>query len=35
MKYFARVGSTEYEVVIDKDQVWINGEPVAVDVLFL
>lgn len=31
MKYFARVGATEYEVVIDKDQVLVNGEPVTVD----
>lgn len=31
MKYFARVGATEYEVVIDKDQVFVNGELVVVD----
>lgn len=31
MKYFARVGSTEYEVVIDKDQIFVNGELVVVD----
>lgn len=31
MKYFARVGSTEYEIVIDKDQVFVNGELVVVD----
>jgi biotin carboxyl carrier protein len=31
VKYFARVGSTEYEVIIDQDQVIVNGEPVTVD----
>jgi len=31
MKYYARVGETEYEVVIDKDQIFVDGEPVVVD----
>ncbi len=31
MKYYTRIGATEYEVVIDRDQVWINGEQVTVD----
>src|SRR5436853_5381119 len=31
VKYFAHVGSTEYEVIIDQDQVIVNGEPVTVD----
>lgn len=32
MKYYARVGSTEYEVDIDKDNnITVNGEPISVD----
>ncbi len=31
MKYYARVGDTEYEVVIDQGQISINGEPITVD----
>lgn len=31
MKYYARVGDTEYEVVIDQGQILINGEPITVD----
>lgn len=31
MKYFARIGATEYEVTIDKDQIFVNGELVVVD----
>jgi biotin carboxyl carrier protein len=26
VKYFARVGAKEYEIEIDQDQVWVNGE---------
>jgi biotin carboxyl carrier protein len=31
MKYFARVGENEYEIVIEQDQILINGEAVQVD----
>jgi biotin carboxyl carrier protein len=31
MKYFARVGESEYEIEIDQGQVLLNGEPVEVD----
>jgi len=31
MKYFARVGSNEYEVEIDQGRLLINGEPITVD----
>jgi biotin carboxyl carrier protein len=31
MKYFARVGEAEYEVVIEQDQILVNGTPVQVD----
>ncbi|MDQ3249408.1 MAG: biotin/lipoyl-binding protein [Chloroflexota bacterium] len=33
MKYYVRVGETEYEVVIDGSQVSINGEAVTVDLV--
>ena len=31
MKYYARIGAAEYEIIIDKDQLFVNGEPVVVD----
>lgn len=30
MKYFATIGENEYEIVIEKDEVFINGEPVDI-----
>jgi len=31
MKYYSRIGETEYEIIIDKDQIFVDGEPVIVD----
>ena len=31
MKYYARVGDSEYEVVIEKDRVLVDNEPVELD----
>ena len=31
MKYYARVGSTEYEIEVDRGKITINGEEVVVD----
>lgn len=31
MKYYARVGENEYEIVIDGGAVYVNGEPLDVD----
>lgn len=31
MKYYARVGSSEYVIDIEPDRVYVNGEPVVVD----
>lgn len=31
MRYYARVGASEYEIVIEKEQVWVNDELIDVD----
>ncbi|MCB0055169.1 MAG: hypothetical protein KDE24_37070, partial [Caldilinea sp.] len=33
MKYFARIGSNEYEVEITDSQILLDGEPVNVDIV--
>ena len=31
MKYFARIGSREYEIEVDNNQIWLDGEAIEVD----
>lgn len=31
MKYYARIGTNEYEVIIEQGQVFVDGEPLSVD----
>lgn len=31
MKYFAQVGKTEYEVMVDQEKILVDGEPVQID----
>jgi len=31
VKYYARIGSTEYEIEVDRDKVTVNGKEVTVD----
>jgi len=33
MKYFAMIGENEYEVVIEKDQILVDGKPVNIDLM--
>jgi biotin carboxyl carrier protein len=31
VKYFARIGSREYEIEVDNNQIWLDGEAIEVD----
>jgi pyruvate carboxylase subunit B len=31
LKYYARIGANEYEVVVENNQVFVDGEPISVD----
>lgn len=33
MKYFATIGANEYEIIIEKDQVFVDGELVDIDLM--